>query len=94
MDCGLRPSHISELLGGDAPTNAQILRGILSGEVNAAKRDVVLLNAGAALVAAGRAADIQDGMALAAEVIASGAALARLDELIAFSQELGKDGAA
>ncbi len=54
----LRPAHISELLGGDAPTNAQILRGILSGEVNAAKRDVVLLNAGAALVAADRAADI------------------------------------
>ncbi len=94
MDCGLRPSHISELLGGDAPTNARILRGILSGEVNAAKRDVVLLNAGAALVAAGRAADIQDGMALAAEVIASGAALAKLDALIAFSQELGRDGAA
>ncbi len=89
MDYDLRPAHISELLGGDAATNAQILRGILSGEVNAAKRDVVLLNAGAALVAADRAADIQDGMAQAANVIASGAALAKLDALVAYSQELG-----
>jgi anthranilate phosphoribosyltransferase len=89
IDYELRPAHISELLGGDAPTNAQILRGILSGEVDAAKRDVVLLNAGAALVAAGRAADIKDGMAQAADIIASGAALAKLDALIAYSQELG-----
>lgn len=89
MDYDLHPAHISELLGGDAATNAQILRGILSGEVNAAKRDVVLLNAGAALVAADRAADIQDGMAQAANVIASGAALAKLDALVAYSQELG-----
>jgi anthranilate phosphoribosyltransferase len=49
----------------------------------------VLLNTGAALVAAGRVADIKDGMALAADVIASGAALAKLDALIAYSQELG-----
>ncbi len=89
MDYDLRPAHISELLGGDAATNAQILRGILSGEVNAAKRDVVLLNAGAALVAADHTADIQDGMAQAADVIASGAALAKLDALVAYSQELG-----
>jgi anthranilate phosphoribosyltransferase len=89
LDYDLRPAHISELLGGDAATNAHILRGILSGEVDAAKRDVVLLNAGAALVAADRAADIQDGMALAADIIASGAALAKLDALVAYSQEFG-----
>jgi anthranilate phosphoribosyltransferase len=89
LDYDLRPAHISELLGGDAARNAHILRGILSGEVDAAKRDVVLLNAGAALVAADRAADIRDGMALAADVIASGAALAKLDALVAYSQELG-----
>ncbi len=89
MDYDLRPAHISELLGGDAATNAHILRGILSGEVDAAKRDVVLLNAGAALVAADRAADIQDGMVQAADIIASGAALAKLDALVAYSQELG-----
>jgi anthranilate phosphoribosyltransferase len=92
IDCGLRPSHISELLGGDAATNAHILRGILSGEVNAAKRDVVLLNAGAALVAAACVTDIKEGMALAAEVINSGAALAKLETLVAYSQELAGNG--
>jgi anthranilate phosphoribosyltransferase len=84
----LQPAHISELLGGDAPTNAAILRGILSGEVDSAKRDVVLLNAGAALVAGGRAGTIAEGIALAKDVIASGTALAKLDALVRYSQEL------
>ncbi len=85
-DYGFRGAHISELLGGDAPTNAAILRGILSGEISDSKRDVVLLNAGAALVAAGVAADLPTGLARAAEVIDSGAAVGKLDELIAVSQ--------
>ncbi|MBI5957796.1 MAG: anthranilate phosphoribosyltransferase [Chloroflexi bacterium] len=91
IEYDLKPAHISELLGGDAAANAHILRGILSGEVNAAKRDVVLLNAGAALVAGGKAPDIRAGIALARDVIGSGAALAKLDALIAFSQELGRE---
>jgi anthranilate phosphoribosyltransferase len=74
------------LLGDDAPTNAAILRGILDGTVNSAKRDVVLLNAGAALVAAGKAASLKQGIALAAETIDSGAALRKLDALVEFSQ--------
>ena len=90
IDCGLKPAHISELLGGDAPQNAAILRGVLSGEVNSAKRDVVLLNAGAALVAGGQAETVNEGMKVAREVIDSGAALAKLDALIALSQELGQ----
>ncbi len=85
-DYGFRGAHISELLGGDAPTNAAILRGILSGTITDAKRDVVLLNAAAALVAAGAAADLSDGLAQAAQVIDSGAALGKLDALIAHSQ--------
>lgn len=88
LDYKLETAHISELLGGDAPDNARILRGVLSGEVNSAKRDVVLLNAGAAFIAAGRAADFDEGIALARDAIDSGAALAKLDALIAFSQEL------
>jgi len=92
LDYDLTPAHIWELLGGEAAENARILRGILSGEVNAAKRDVVLLNAGAALVAAGRARDFAEGIALAADSIASGAALAKLDALIAFSQEVARAG--
>ena len=68
-----------------------ILRGILSREVNAAKRDVVLLNAGAALVAGGVVRDIAEGIALAGDVLDSGAALAKLDALIAFTQELARE---
>ncbi len=82
QDYGFRGAHISELLGGDPPANAAILRGVLSGEVDSAKRDVVLLNAGAALLAAGVAKDIAGGVRLAAETIDSGAALAKLDALI------------
>lgn len=93
FDYGLRPAHISNLLGGDPAENAQILRGVLSGEVDGAKRDVVLLNAGAALVAGGAADDIAGGIQLAADVLDSGAALAKLDALIAYSQELANAGA-
>jgi anthranilate phosphoribosyltransferase len=87
-DYGFRGAHISELLGGDAPTNAAILRGILSGEIHDAKRDVVLLNAAAALIAGGLTDDLRDGVRLAADSIDSGAALAKLDTLIAYSQKL------
>jgi len=85
-DYGFRGAHISELLGGDAPTNAAILRGVLNGEHQDAKRDVVLLNAGAALIAAGVVDDLSGGIARAAEVVDSGAALGKLDELIAYSK--------
>jgi anthranilate phosphoribosyltransferase len=74
------------LLGDDAPANAAILRGVLDGSVDAAKRDVVVLNAGAALVAAGKADDLKQGIDLAIETINSGAALNKLDALIEFSQ--------
>jgi anthranilate phosphoribosyltransferase len=88
MDYHLETAHISDLLGGDPPDNARILRGILSGEINSAKRDVVLLNAGAALVAGGLCADFAQGIDTARQVIDSGAALAKLDALISYSQEL------
>jgi anthranilate phosphoribosyltransferase len=86
-DYGFRGAHISELLGGEPAENAALLRGILSGEVQNGKRDVVLLNAGAALVAAGASPTLEAGIARAAEVIDSGAALAKLDGLIACSQK-------
>jgi anthranilate phosphoribosyltransferase len=88
LDLDLAAAHISELQGGDAPENARILRGVLSGEVNSAKRDVVLLNAGAALLAGGLVDELPAGIERAVEVIASGAALAKLDELIAHTQGL------
>lgn len=88
LDYGFKGANIRELLGGDAPTNAQILRGILSGEITDAKYDVVVLNSSAALVVAGKADDIPSGIELAKQVIESGAALEKLERLIAFSQEI------
>ena len=85
-DYGFRGAHISELLGGEPAENAAVLRGILAGEVQNGKRDVVLLNAGAALVAAGVSQRLEDGIVRAAEILDSGAALAKLDALIAYSQ--------
>lgn len=85
-DVGFDGAHISDLLGDDAATNARILRGVLDGTVNGPKRDVVLLNAGAALLAAGKTSDLKAGIALARESIASGAALRKVDELVEFSR--------
>lgn len=85
---GFEGASIAELKGDDAATNAKILRGILSGEIQGAKRDVVLLNAGAAFMAAGKVDNIQDGIALAKEIIDSGKALAKLESLIEYSQSL------
>jgi anthranilate phosphoribosyltransferase len=83
---GFPGASISDLLGDDAPTNARILRGILSGEITDPKRDVVVLNAGAALMVAGKAEDINAGIKLARETIDNGAALEKLDKLVAYSQ--------
>jgi anthranilate phosphoribosyltransferase len=85
---GFRGAHISELLGGDAALNASITRGVLSGQMRDARRDVVVFNAGAALLAAGRVPSLDDGIALAALTIDDGRALAKLDALIAYTQQI------
>ena len=86
LDYGFEGAHISDLLGGDPPTNAAILRGVLGGEVDGPKQDVVVLNAGAALLAGGLVDDLQSGIEMAREIIKSGAALAKLDEFIRYTQ--------
>jgi anthranilate phosphoribosyltransferase len=73
------------LQGGDAARNAALLKGVLSGETGP-RRHIVLLNAAAALAAAGKAADIPAGLTLAAESIDSGSALDKLESLIAFTR--------
>jgi anthranilate phosphoribosyltransferase len=88
LDLGFEGANISELLGDDAPANAAILRGVLDGTVDGPKRDVVLLNAGAALMAANKVSNLQDGIAIARESIGSGAALKKVDELVEFSRSL------
>ncbi len=81
---GLRRATFEEISGGDAAQNASLIREILAGK-KSARRDVVLLNAAAALVAAGRADHLRDAVPLAAEAIDSGAALAKLQALVAFT---------
>jgi anthranilate phosphoribosyltransferase len=75
------------LRGADPETNARALRDVVDGEERAGgHRDAVLLNAAGAIAAAGHAADLREGLAVARKVVDSGAAGARLDDLIAFSR--------
>jgi anthranilate phosphoribosyltransferase len=83
-DCGLRRATVDEIAGGDAAANASLIREVLEGKASA-RRDVVLLNAAAALVAAGRADHLREAVPFAAEAIDSGAAARKLQELVAFT---------
>ena len=90
-DAGLRRAAMEALKGGDGAYNAAALRAVLDGE-HGAYRDIVLLNAGAALVIAGKAAEIREGVALAARSIDDGAARAALDRLVAVSNQESAGG--
>ena len=78
---GLERASLDDIAGGDARENARIVTSVLKGE-RGPRRDIVLLNAGAALVAAFKARDIKAGMKLAAGSIDSGIALDKLLELV------------
>ena len=86
-DFGVPRATLRELQGGDREENAQIIRGILAGEPGP-RRDIVLVNAAAALVVGGKAQDFKDGMAMAAASVDSGAAARKLGELAALSHRL------
>ena len=75
----------ADLAGGDPAANAAILRGILAGEPGP-RREIVLLNAAAVLVAGQQARDLPAGLAAAAAAIASGAARRKLDDLVALTR--------
>lgn len=77
-DFGLRLAEVSELAGGDAKHNAEILLAILEGRDTGPRRDMVLMNAGAAIACAGLADDMGTGIEIALEMIKSGAAIAKL----------------
>ena len=89
-DFGLRDAPLEEIRGGDARQNAEIVHKILGRSMlyrdHGPHREIVLANAAAALVAAGRAEDFLEGARLAATSIDSGAARERLDAFVAFSQ--------
>jgi anthranilate phosphoribosyltransferase len=81
---GMARATLQEIAGGNATENAAIIRAVLASE-KSPRRDVVLLNAAAALVAAGRADRIADAIALAGESIDSGAAAGKLEALARFT---------
>lgn len=84
-DFGMTKAPVSALQGGDAATNAETLRALLRGEPGPV-RDVVLLNAGAALFVAGRAESVRAGIELAAPAVDTGRAAYVLERLVAISQ--------
>ncbi len=85
-DFGLKHAKIGDLQGGDAKANAEILEAILAGRETGPKRDMVLMNAGAALACAGLADNMGDGIEISREMISSGAALEKLRRLRKASQ--------
>jgi anthranilate phosphoribosyltransferase len=89
-DFGMPRASIADLRGGDREQNAQIIRALLEGEPGP-RRDIVLMNAAAALVAGGRARDLKEGVGLAAGSIDGGGARGKLEALVALSQRLAQE---
>src|SRR5204862_3091724 len=88
QELGIDRCDPSELRGGDPATNAQALRDVLTGIDDGGHRSAVILNAAGGIAAAGHAENLREGIELARDAIDSGAAVGRLDELVAFSQEV------
>jgi anthranilate phosphoribosyltransferase len=86
-------ASIHDLQGGDRQENAEIIRRLLGGETGP-RRDIVLMNAAAALVAGGQSRDFKEGVGLAAQSIDSRAAARKLDALVMLSQRLAKEASA
>lgn len=84
-ELGLSLYSKDDIVGGTADENAVITRDILEGKEQGAKRDIVLLNAGAALYTIGKAATIKEGVEIARQAIESGKALEKLDEFIQYT---------
>ncbi len=87
LDFGFKEASRAEISGGKPEENAKMLRGILGGE-KGSRRDIVVMNAAAALVAGNQAPDLKQGSCLAQEAIDSGRALKKLDRLVGLSQSL------
>jgi anthranilate phosphoribosyltransferase len=85
LELGVPRCDPAELRGGSPGDNAKAILAVFRGE-NGGKRSAILLNAAGAIAAAGQAADLREGLEIARDAVDSGAALARLDALVAFSQ--------
>lgn len=91
QEFGVRGNGSEPLTGGDAHTNAKIVRAVLGGDIGGSARDVVRLNAGAALWVCGRATDLREGIERATESLDRGDALGVLDAWIVRSCELSEE---
>jgi anthranilate phosphoribosyltransferase len=89
---GLSRHSPDGLLGGDAHLNARILGDVLSGEEEGAARDVILLNAGAAVYVSGHATTVEEGVRLAKESVASGTAKGALEDFVRTTRRLAGVG--
>jgi anthranilate phosphoribosyltransferase len=87
-DLGLKPASREDVLGGDRETNVAITTAILKAEATGAPRDIVLLNSAAALVAADKAEDMREGLALAQGSLKAGAAYSRLERMVVASASI------
>jgi anthranilate phosphoribosyltransferase len=84
----MKRHHKEELVGGMAQENAKIIMDIFDGVETGAKRDAVILNAGAAIYVSGKAETLEDGIQKAREAIDNGKAKEKLEELIKFSKDV------
>lgn len=91
-DLGLRRSTYEDITGGTPEENAAMLKAILSGEERGAKRDMVVANAAAALMVGGKIDNIRDGARMAEELIDSGAAWSKFEQLVAESNRIAAGG--
>src|SRR5262245_41607960 len=89
-DVGVPRRPVGDLRAGDREQNAGIIRAILAGE-RGPRRDIVVMNAAAALVAGGRAADLAAAATVAAHAIDTGAARRKLDDLVTLSRKLADE---
>ena len=87
---GIETASIDEVKGGTPGDNAEMLRGVLNGQKGPG-RDIVVMNAAAALVASNMATDFTTGIHMAGEAIDSGRALGKMEDLIKLSQKLARD---
>lgn len=87
-ELGLSIANIDDLKGGDPAENATITRAILNGQGTTAQRDIVLLNAAAALVVGDAAQSLAEGVELAGQILDGGKGLEKLEALVTYSQEL------
>ena len=91
-DYGIKKASLEDLKGGDAKSNAQTVKDIISGKETGAKKDIVVLNAAAAIIVGGLADEFAPAMKIAEKAIESGKAMRYLEKLVAVSNLSLRDG--